>query len=45
MILAHVGAVPVEELLAPAAGTFWVALRVRWSERGRAMSFSRDDSH
>ena len=31
MIVAHVGAVPVEELLglAPAAGAFWLALRAR----------------
>ena len=31
MTLAHVGAVPVEELLtlAPAAGALWLALRMR----------------
>ncbi len=37
MIAAHVGALPIEELLglAPALGTFWLALRARLSARLR----------
>jgi len=36
MIFAHVGAVPVEELLslAPAAGAFWVSLRAGLTRAG-----------
>ena len=38
MILAHVGGMPVEELLslAPAAGALWLALRARVGGRSAA---------